>query len=326
MKRTNYLILLLFIALAVSGCSRKQDKEKSKKVIPVKNIKLISLKVLTGKEEGRFYHPKFSDNGRRIFFTSQNYKGLWYYNIHSGKVTQLSDANGIGYKFAVGKSGEKIYYRLKVRSGYKRKINYLIAGQNVSSKKINILVTSKGRISPPVISGKNTLLYFKEGKLHIIDLTTKTEKSTSDTADLILSLDNKLVKIKHGKLTRINIGNSSAVLYAAKSPVSDDIAYEVKGKGLFVKSSNGRTNQIKNGLQPAWSPDGRMLAYVKEKADGMKITGSKIFIAALPSLKEFNLLAGKNIVASNPAWSPDGKKIVFNSDDGGIILATLNIQ
>lgn len=326
MKQKTIFSLFALIVLTLFSCSNQSKKEQGNKSSPVKNIKLISLEVLTDTAEGRFYHPSFSNDGQRLFFTSQNYKGIWYYSFSSRIVTQLSDANGIGYKFAVGNSGKKIYYRLKVRSGYKRKVNYSIAEQDVGSKKITILVSSKGRISPPVITDKNTLLYFKKGKIHLIDLNTKAEKSGDESTNLILSLDNKLVKIKSGKVIKSNSSNSANILFASKSPVNDDIAFVVKGQGLFIKNSNGNTNHIKDGLQPAWSPDGRMLAFVKEKSDGMKITKSKIFIAVLPSLKEFNLLADKNILASNPVWSPDGKKLVFNSDEGEIILASLNIQ
>ncbi len=326
MKRKTIFSLFALAVLTLFSCSNQSKKEQGNKSTPVKNIKLISLEVLTDTAEGRFYHPSFSNEGQRIFFTSQNYKGIWYYSFSSRIVTQLSDANGIGYKFAVGNSCKKIYYRLKVRSGYKRKVNYSIAEQDVGSKKITILVSSKGRISPPVIIDKNTLLYFKKGKIHLIDLITKAEKSGDESTNLILSLDNKLVKVKRGKVTRVDTAKSFEILYAAKSPVSEVIVSEVKGKGLFINNSNGKTVQIKDGLQPAWSPDGRMLAFVKEKSDGMKISESKIFIAVLPSLKEFNLLADKNILASDPAWSPDGKKLVFNSDEGEIILASLNIQ
>ena len=326
MKRKMILSLLALVVLTVFSCSNQSKKGQGDKLAPVKNIKLISLEVLTDTAEGRFYHPNFSNDGQRIFFTSLNYKGIWYYSFPSRIVTQLSDANGIGFKFAIGKPGEKIYYRIKVRSGYKRKVNYSLVEQDVNTKKITILVSSKDRISPPVIIDKNTLLYFKKGKMHLIDLTTKIEKPGDETTDLILSLDNKLVKVKQGKITGIENPNPGNILFAAKSPVNEDLAYEVKGKGLFIKNSNGKTIQIKDGLQPAWSPDGRMIAYVKEKSDGMKITESKIFIAALPSLKEFNLLASKNISASNPAWSPNGTKLVFNSDEGEIISASLDIQ
>jgi len=320
----NLVVILLFFM--IFSCSEQSKEEKNIKLIPVKNIKLNSLEVLTDTAEGRFYHPTFSNYGQWIFFTSQNYKGIWYYSFPSRIVTQLSDANGIGYKFAIGKLDKKIYYRLKIRSGYKREVNYSLVEQDIDSKKITILLSSKERISPPVIIDKNTLLYFKKGKMHLIDLSTKTEKYGDETTNLILTLDNKLIKIKYGKITKINNPNPGNILFAVKSPVSEDIAFEVKGKGLFIKELNGKTIQIKNGLQPAWSPDGRMIVFVKEKSDGMTIMESKIFIAAVPLLKEFNLLANKNISASNPAWSPDGKKLVFNSDEGEIILASLDIQ
>lgn len=55
--------------------------------------------------------------------------------------------------------------------------------------------------------------------------------------------------------------------------------------------------------RPAWSPDGRYLAYKSKR---------KIAIVDLEALKEINLL-GQDWEAAHPAWSPDGKRLVFYS-------------
>lgn len=64
-------------------------------------------------------------------------------------------------------------------------------------------------------------------------------------------------------------------------------------------------------MSPAWSPDGKRLAYVSFENDRQAI-----MVQELTSGKLERLQPGKN-VNSAPAWSPDGKKIAFSMAKNG---------
>ena len=58
--------------------------------------------------------------------------------------------------------------------------------------------------------------------------------------------------------------------------------------------------------QPAWSPDGKQLAFARA-GDGK----SQIFVLSFSGGEPMQLTKSK-YGASSPRWSPDGKQIVFS--------------
>lgn len=60
-------------------------------------------------------------------------------------------------------------------------------------------------------------------------------------------------------------------------------------------------------MQPAWSPDGRQIAYVS----GRDTSKTKVWIMNADGSAKRNLLVDKNVEALAPAWSPDGHYLVY---------------
>jgi TolB protein len=96
-----------------------------------------------------------------------------------------------------------------------------------------------------------------------------------------------------------------------------DATKERRAKELYIVDYDGfnarrmTVNMFLNIL-PAWSPDGRSLAYTSYR------TGSpEIFIASIFEGKSANLTAGKAGQAFAPSWSPDGKRIAYASNKSG---------
>jgi TolB protein len=100
--------------------------------------------------------------------------------------------------------------------------------------------------------------------------------------------------------------------------VSDrDATKEKRSKELYLVDYDGfnprrvTVNQSLNIL-PAWSPDGRSLAYVSYRRGS-----PDIFIASIYEGKSRELTAGKFGQSFAPSWSPDGKRIAFASSRTG---------
>jgi len=79
--------------------------------------------------------------------------------------------------------------------------------------------------------------------------------------------------------------------------------YTVNGDGSGLKRI------INEGLDPAWSPDGKRIAFARWGANG----GLKI--ANADGTNEYGVFGAPTLVS--PRWSPDGKKIVFSQQKGG---------
>jgi len=102
-------------------------------------------------------------------------------------------------------------------------------------------------------------------------------------------------------------------LHPALSLQNDAIAYVSDRTGSFeivVRALDGSatetplTSDGAQNVQPAWSPDGRFIAYHSQRGGGIWIVPSR---GGTP----------KRLVAegSRPAWSPDGAQIAFQSDE-----------
>jgi len=100
----------------------------------------------------------------------------------------------------------------------------------------------------------------------------------------------------------------TSVIPDEKNP--DDFVYQTQIWVLNTETSvTSQVSFAKEGAsQPAWSPDGTNLAFVRN-TDGK----SQIFLLNLVTGGEPRQLTKSKYGATNPVWSPDGSKIAFSS-------------
>src|SRR5262249_11871194 len=115
-----------------------------------------------------------------------------------------------------------------------------------------------------------------------------------------------------GVVVTVHEGTSMAI---ALSPDERTIALDLQG-GLWTMPAGGGqarriTDEYGDARQPAWSPDGRRLAYQSYRDGTWRIwtSGADGSDAKAVTTGSFD--------DREPHWSPDGSKIAFSSDRSG---------
>ena len=94
---------------------------------------------------------------------------------------------------------------------------------------------------------------------------------------------------------------------AAKSETHDVMVMNADGSGI-----KNITDNPADDVSPAWSPDGRKIAFCSDR-DG----GFDIFVAAADGSDPVNITKTPGVLETDPAWSPDGQRIAFCAAEGG---------
>jgi Tol biopolymer transport system component len=134
------------------------------------------------------------------------------------------------------------------------------------------------------------------------------------------NLDVYLLRVGGARPINLTQNSPAADVQAAFSPDGERIAFrsERDGGGLFIMGATGESVRrlTTSGFDPAWSPDGRTLAYSTEGvADPYaRNTRAALWVVDVSSGKSRKLIDGD---AVQPAWSRDGGRIAYWANTGG---------
>ncbi len=110
---------------------------------------------------------------------------------------------------------------------------------------------------------------------------------------------------------------------AALSTNSDIYLYDL------VQHSTTNLTQGMNGydMNPAFSPDGRYLAWESQETPGYESDRHRIFLYDFRTKKKWELTAGLDQNAMGPQWSKDGQRVFFQSEiQGSIQLFSIDLH
>jgi len=89
----------------------------------------------------------------------------------------------------------------------------------------------------------------------------------------------------------------------------------IESSELWMKNlETGETILLGNGYQPSFSPDSKLIAYVKYSSDAKSCS---IWTMNLDGDNQVQITDAKKGYAFYPRWSPDGKRVVFQSSKKG---------
>lgn len=107
--------------------------------------------------------------------------------------------------------------------------------------------------------------------------------------------------------------------------------YENKPQGIAVMNAANfmrnvdsvklQTKKMLNCISPAWSPDGKWLAYVRND-----LQKSGIFVVSADMKTTYSVYeppASTSMRPIAPSWSPDGKWLTFSTHDGSVYICDI---
>jgi serine/threonine-protein kinase len=163
--------------------------------------------------------------------------------------------------------------------------------------------------------------------------TTPTQTSTAEAQ---VTAENTATPIQQQETSTVTPAPSDATEVVPGPTVSGglgEIAFaslQNNTSQIYISNADGTnlhplTNELTGACQPAWSPDGKKLAYISPCAGkNDQYLQSSLFVFDLESNESQQLLADSG--SFEPAWSPDGTKIAFASlREGFLAIYTINL-
>ena len=249
----------------------------------------------------------FSPDGARLAYQPlsqwqpdwKRYRGgqtarIWIANLSDSAIEKLprensNDRNPMWV-------GNKVYF-LSDRNGATTLFSY-----DTSSRRVAEIVHNTGLDIKSASAGPDAIVYEQFGEIFLLDL--KSEKSRK--VNIRLAGDLPSVRPRYER-----VGNR--ISNARISPTGARAVFEARGEIISVPAEKGDARNLTNTTgvmerDPAWSPDGRWIAYFSDESGEY----------ALHLRDQTGMGDVKKISLGNPAsfymspmWSPDSKKIAL---------------
>ncbi len=220
---------------------------------------------------------------------------IWIGNLSDSSVEEIPRQNS--NDFIPMWMGNKIYF-LSDRNGR----NVTLYSYDTSSKSVKQEVSNSSFDLKSATAGPDGIVYEQFGSINIFD----TKSSKNQKVNISLAGDFPEVRPRYEKVAR-------RVLNVAISPNGARAVFEARGEIISVPVKKGNSRNLTNtsGVaerDPAWSPDGKWIAYFSDESGEY----------ALHMRDQTGMGEVKKISLGNPSsyfytpqFSPDSKKIMF---------------
>jgi Tol biopolymer transport system component/imidazolonepropionase-like amidohydrolase len=290
--------------------------------------------------------PRFSPDGKKVAFSSDrgfkfNYD-VWVADVDTGKLTQWTsspadefepawspDGAEIAYVSGTGAAGTSIqstdsagHSKPVITAPEGARLNSpswspdgkKIAYSQINGNKTRLMISGEAIGTaddvfpfPATWLSPNQILYTGNGKIFV----SKLDASESKTIPFQAKFQLNRPAYKHRQLDfdATTARAVKGIVRPALSPDGNQIVFEALNQ-LWVMDIGGKPQQLTSGnyykQSPAWSPDGRQIAYSSDKAGT-----ADIYILDLATKSERRVTNLADSAEIEPAWSPDGKELAF---------------
>jgi Tol biopolymer transport system component len=295
--------------------------------------------------------PRFSPDGSRIAFASDRaFNGsydIWSVEVANGKLTQWTSAPADEYEPAWSPDGSEIAFvsgtgangttiQAVNSTGALHTVCTVASGAHLDSpawspdgKRVAYTQVGAGKSSlmvdgsrigtdddvfpfPATWLSGDRILYTGNGKIQVTSLETGV--TTEVPFEASFALERPAYTRKHFDLDSTAGETVKGIVSPVLSPNGNQIVFEALNQ-LWLMEIGGKPRPLTSDRyykeDPAWSPDGKHIAYSSDK-----FGTENIYILDLSTGAEKLVTASANRAQVGAAWSPDGKKLAFQDQAG----------
>ena len=179
---------------------------------------------------------------------------------------------------------------------------------------------------PATWLGGGKIAYAGNGKIHVADLATHKAADVPFSAEV--SLDRAPYQRKRFDLASTTPQQAKGIVSPALSPDGKHIVFEALNQLWLMEIGKPQplalalTNDKFYKEDPAWSPDGKSIAYSSDKAGT-----EDLYILDIASKSEKRVAFAPDSAANSAevsaAWSPDGTKLAWQDQDGATYIVDI---
>lgn len=250
----------------------------------------------------------YSPNGKRLAYVPMSqwqpawkrYRGgqtlpIWLVDLADLRIENIPRDNS--NDFNPMWVGNQVYF-LSDRNGATTLFAY-----NTQTHRASQVIENKGFDLKSASVGADAIVYEQFGSLHLFDLATQKEHP------LTIYLPNDLPETRP---RTVNVGNR--ITTASVSPTGEGAVCEARGEIFTVSGATGEVRNLTNSpgvmeRAPAWSPDGKWIAYFTDASGEYQLHLQHPDGAG--EIKTFRLGEHSGFYFA-PVWSPDSQKIAFH--------------
>jgi tricorn protease len=236
----------------------------------------------------------------QAFTEWKHYRGgmtstIWLYNIGDNGTERLPQPEGRSNDVDPMWIGDSIYFRSD-RNG-----EFNVFSYNLRTKAIKQLTDHKDFPVMNASAGGGRIIYEQAGYLHTLD------PNSGRSAKLTVGVSTDLVDLRPRY-----VRGGRYIRNVTFSPTGARAAFEFRGEIVTVPAEKGDTRDLTNSVavnerSPAWSPDGKSLAYFSDE------TGEyEMHIQSQDGKGEVRKIKLRGAgFYEDPVWSPDSQKISY---------------
>ena len=240
-------------------------------------------------KEGAAFYPTFNESGDNLLYTSENYKGLYLYDLSNKKSDKITDVDGAGFNPVFSKDSRKVYYRQTERVNM-RQLSTLICFDQQNKKNVRCSDTPL-RSSSELNKVRNQV-----DRLAHDEITAYT-----DMLSLVLE--------RNGVQEVLNpLSDGGRYLWGSLSPDKTKILFTAVGRGTYVCNLKGKIiAEIGLLNAPVWYGNDKIVGMI-DKDNGDYIISSSIVMVSADGKKR-QVLVPSTQKAMYPAANRQSGKI-----------------